>query len=55
MKTEHAASPAAAGTNVAGSTTEERLRHLFRASLKLGLVHPLYLPLLQYRQAKDSV
>lgn len=30
-------------------TVEERLRHLFRAFLKQGRIHPLYLPLLQYR------
>ncbi len=34
------------------STADERLRHLFRAFLKQGRIHPLYLPLLQYRAAE---
>ena len=31
--------------------TNARLAHLFRASLSQGRLHPLYLPMLQYRQA----
>ncbi len=31
----------------------ERLSHLFRASLRDGRIHPLYLHVLSYRQAKS--
>jgi hypothetical protein len=30
----------------------ERLSFLFRASLKEGRIHPLYLPMLRYRHAQ---
>jgi hypothetical protein len=30
----------------------DRLRHLFRDSLKKGRIHPLYLPMLRYRQSR---
>ncbi len=40
---------APAAVCAAGSAADERLRHLFRAFLKQGRIHPLYLPLLQYR------
>lgn len=32
----------------------ERLCHLFRASLKIGRIHPLYLPVLKYRHAQAA-
>lgn len=32
--------------------TNERLSHLFRASLKNATIHPLYLPILKYRQSR---
>lgn len=31
----------------------ERLSHLFRASLRNGRIHPLYLPMLKYRLAQQ--
>jgi hypothetical protein len=33
-------------------SVNERLCHLFRASLKNGCIHPLYLPILKYRHAQ---
>lgn len=32
----------------------ERLCHLFRASLRIGRIHPLYLPVLKYRHAQAA-
>lgn len=32
----------------------ERLNHLFRAALKDGRIHPLYMPLLKYRLARAA-
>ena len=32
----------------------ERLCHLFRASLKIGRIHPLYLPVLRYRHSRAA-
>ena len=31
---------------------DERLCHLFRASLRVGRIHPLYLPVMKYRHAQ---
>lgn len=33
---------------------DERLGFLFRGSLSQGRIHPLYLPLLKYRQAQPG-
>ena len=36
----------------ASTGADTRLCHLFRATLKNGRIHPLYLPMLKYRHAK---
>lgn len=38
----------------AAGPVEQRLAHLFRGSLKAGRIHPLYLPMLRYRQARND-
>jgi hypothetical protein len=38
----------------AASAQEQRLAHIFRGTLKLGRIHPLYLQVLKYRQAGPS-
>lgn len=34
--------------------TDARLQHLFRGTLGNGLIHPLYLPMLQYRTGRGD-
>lgn len=55
----HTHEDAAVGTAAVHDTTRpatlspanDRLSFLFRASLKEGRIHPLYLPMLRYRSA----
>lgn len=49
MQAESTASPATLSPEV-----NDRLSYLFRATLKSGRVHPLYLPMLRYRLARDG-
>jgi hypothetical protein len=54
MRDESCSTPATAAPVCAvASAADERLRHLFRAFLKQGRIHPLYLPLLQYRATEN--
>lgn len=38
--------------SAAAQAVQDRLNHLFRNSLQRGRLHPLYLPILKYRQGK---
>ena len=46
--------PLSAPMPTAEPTVNERLCHLFRTSLKNGRIHPLYLPVLKYRHARQA-
>lgn len=47
-----AGTPTEPGDLPGPESLNERLCHLFRASLKNGRIHPLYLPILKYRHSR---
>lgn len=55
MNTAPQTPPHAAGEQATATPELARLAYLFRASLSNGRIHPLYLPVLKYRQTHHAL